>query len=305
MSFDVTVLGCGSATPTSQRNPTAQVINALGRFFLIDCGEGTQIQMRKFKIRFQKIDHVFISHLHGDHYFGLIGWLSTLHLLGRTEPLHIYANEALKNIMELQFLHSETTLKYKLIWHFLNYGGKHLLYEDKALEIYSFPLNHRIPTNGFLFKEKAKSRSLKREMIVKYDLSIEQIHEIKEGADHVLEDGTIIKNAALTNSPKPPRSYAFCSDTIYDEGLIEYIEGVDLLYHETTFMDDMAKRAKETFHTTCSEAGNIAKLAGVKQLMIGHFSARYGDATPLVEQTKSVFPNTLAAEEGKTYVVGY
>ena len=303
MSFDVTILGCGSATPTSQRNPTAQVINALGRFFLVDCGEATQIQMRKFKIRIQKINHIFISHLHGDHYLGLTGFLSSLHLLGRTDPIHLYANSGLKEIIDTEFKHSETSLKYKIIWHFLSYEGKQLLFEDKVLEIYSFPLNHRIPTCGFLFKEKPKPLSIIKEMVIKHNLTIEQIQEAKNGSDLILEDGSLLCNRELTRANLPSKAYAYCSDTIYDEAILPFISGVDLLYHETTFMEDMSKRAKETYHSTSKDAAHIAQKAGVKQLLIGHYSARYRNIDALLEEAISIFSNTLAAEEGKVYRV--
>ncbi len=303
MSFNLTILGCSSATPTTNRNPTAQVLNILERFFLIDCGEATQIQMRRYKIRFQKIDHIFISHLHGDHYLGLPGLLSTMHLLGRTNDLHIHCNEALKEMMEIQFKYSDTRLKYKIIWDFLEYDAQHLIYEDKAIEVYSFPLNHRIPCCGFVFKEKQKPYSIIKEKIIEYDLEVNQITDLKEGKDVKLSSGKILKLNEATNPPKPSRSYAYASDTIYDENIVQYISETTLLYHEATFMNDLLERAKETYHTTSLQVGVIAQKANVKQLIIGHYSARYHDLKPLLAEAKINFENTLLAEEGHIYQV--
>jgi ribonuclease Z len=303
MSFKVTILGCGSATPTAQRNPTAQVVELLGRFFLIDCAEGTQIQLRRNKINFQHIDHVFISHLHGDHFFGLIGFISSMHLWGRIKPLNIYANEKLKEIIELQLTHSDSHLRYQIIWHNLSYNNKCKLYEDKTVEVFSFPLNHRIPTCGFLIQEKQKERNLIRAKVVEYDIPIDQITAIKHGADLLLEDGTSIPNEEITIPPPSTRDYAYCSDTIYDENVVQYIKDASLLYHEATFMHNLIDRAKETYHSTTIQAATIAKLANVGQLVIGHYSARYTNTLPLLEEARTVFSNTQMAVDGREFII--
>ena len=296
--FELTILGCSSATPTSKRNPTAQLLNIAERFFLIDCGEATQIQLRRYKIKFQKISHIFISHLHGDHYLGLIGLLSSLHLLGRTIDLHIYCPAALQEIIEIQFKHSQTYLNYKIIYHYHQYINNEVLFEDDKVEVRSIVLNHRIPCAGFVFSEKPLLNTILGECIQKYKIPVELIPKIKNGEDFITTTGEIIPNKRLLKAKVKPRKYAYCSDTCYDEQLIPFIEQVDLLYHEATFMHDMEKRAKETFHSTSIQAGTIAKKANVKQLMIGHYSARYKDLQPLLAETKSVFENTILAVEG-------
>jgi ribonuclease Z len=303
MVFDLTILGCSSATPTSKRSPTSQLLNILDRHFLIDCGEGTQVQMRKFKIKFARINHIFISHLHGDHFFGLVGFLSSLHLLGRTNDMNIYCPPGLKDILELQFKHSDTRLRYTINYTELEYGKSVKIFEDNKLEIFTIPLLHRISCNGFLFKEKPSLPGIKKEAIRTYNISVEQLPKIKQGQDLVLEDGRVIPNKELTVQPPPPRAYAYCSDTAYNEQIIPIIEGVDLLYHEATFMEDMKPRAVETFHSTTIDAATIAKKAGVKQLIIGHYSARYSVLEPMQAEAQSVFPNTLLAEEGRCYKV--
>jgi ribonuclease Z len=301
--FNVTILGCGSATPTASRNPTSQVIEVCGRLLLIDCGEGAQIQMRKFKVKFQKIDTIFISHLHGDHYLGLIGYLQSMHLLGRKNPLYLFGPAPLKEILDIQFKYSYTALNYELVFTATNTKQKELLFEDKCIEVHSFPLSHRIPTTGFLVKEKIKLLPIKKEALAEYKISVAAIQSIKEGGDYTTEDGTMIPNKLITMPPLPLRSYAYCSDTIYDERITEYIRGTDLLYHESTFLHDMLKRAKETFHTTALQAAQIAVLAQAKQLLLGHFSARYNDLSDFLTEAKPVFENTLLAEEGTTYSI--
>jgi len=296
--FELTILGCSSATPTSKRNPTAQLLNVAERFFLIDCGEATQIQLRRYKIKFQKINHIFISHLHGDHYLGLIGLLSSLHLLGRTIDLHVYCPAELKEIIEIQFKHSQTYLNYKIVYHFHKFVNNDLLFEDDKVEVRSIVLNHRIPCSGFVFIEKELANNVLGESILKYKIPVELIHQIKKGADYTTAEGEVIPNKKLLKIKTKPRKYAFCSDTCYDERIIPFIEHADLLYHEATFMQDMEKRAKETFHSTCIQAGTIAAKARVKQLMIGHYSARYKDLEPLLAEAKSVFENTILAVEG-------
>lgn len=301
MSFQVTILGCSSATPTIDRNPTSQYLTIQDRHFLIDCGEGTQMQLRKYKIKFNKISHVFISHLHGDHYFGLMGFLSSLHLLGRTTEMHLYCPEALKEILELQFKHSDTRLRYPLIYHFTNPLNAELIFEDDVLSVETIILNHRIPCTGFIIREKPKPLSVIKEKIIHYRIKPTQIIKLKQGEDFTTEDGKIIENKFLTHPPANLRSYAFCSDTTYLESVVEAVKNVDLLYHEATFLHALQDRAKETFHSTCKQAGLVAQKANAKQLIIGHYSARYNDLQPLLQEAKLEFENTLLAIEGNVY----
>ena len=302
-NFELTFLGCSSATPTSIRNPTAQLLNIAERFFLIDCGEATQIQLRKYKLKFQRINNIFISHLHGDHYFGLIGLLSSMHLLGRTLDLNIYCPPELEEIINLQFKHSQTYLKYKIIYHNHKFIANDLIFEDSKVEVRTILLNHRIPCCGFLFIEKPLLANIAAETIKKYQISIEQIVKIKSGADFITQTGEIIPNNKLVTTQYKPRSYAYCSDTCYDERIIEFIKGVDLLYHEATFMNDMLSRAKETYHSTALQAATIAEKAAVNKLIIGHYSARYKDLQPLLDEAQTVFKNTVLSVEGESIVV--
>lgn len=300
-NFELTILGCSSATPTSTRNPTAQLLNIAERFFLIDCGEATQIQLRKFKLKFQRINHIFISHLHGDHYLGLMGLLSSMHLMGRTIEIHIYCPAELQEIIEIQFKHSQTYLNYKINYHPHQYIHNDLIFEDERVEVRTVVLNHRIPCCGFIFNEKPVQPSVTKEVIEQYDLSIEEIIAIKNGADFI-SNGDEIPNRKLVKTYKP-RKYAYVSDTCYDERILEFIKSADLLYHEATFLDELLPRAKETFHTTALQAGLIAKKAEVGKLMIGHFSARYKDLQPLLEEAKINFPNSVLAAEGENTTV--
>jgi ribonuclease Z len=299
--FELTILGCSSATPTSDRYPTAQALQVAGRFFLIDCGEGAQIQVRKYSIKFQRINRIFISHLHGDHYLGLMGFISSLHLLGRTNELHIYSQAELKEIIEIQLKYSHTRLNYPIVWHPLSYDSSQLLFEDEKFSVETIILNHRIPCCGFLFREKLHPRKIRKDKLEQYSIPIEWLHRIKQGEDYVMDNGKVIPNAEVSEDPPPSRSYAYCSDTRYNEGIVEQIKGVDLLYHEATFLQDRLDRAIETFHSTTKEAATIAKMAGVKKLVIGHYSARYRDLTPLLNEARSVFPNTELAVEGQMY----
>jgi ribonuclease Z len=300
-NFELTILGCSSATPTSTRNPTAQLLNIAERFFLIDCGEATQIQLRKFKLKFQRINHIFISHLHGGHYLGLVGLLSSMHLMGRTIEMHLYCPPELQEIIEIQFKHSQTFLNYKIVYHPHQYKNNELLFEDDRLEVRTVVLNHRIPCCGFIFTEKQVQPSVTKEVIEQYDLAIEEIIAIKNGADLTFK-GTVIPNSKLVKKYRP-RKYAYVSDTCYDERILECITGADLLYHEATFLDELVTRAKETFHTTALQAGLIAQKAAVGKLMIGHFSARYKELEPLLEEARIHFPNTVLASEGESTIV--
>lgn len=301
--FEVTILGCSSATPTSKRNPSAQLVNIADRYFLIDCGEGTQMQLRRYKIKFQRINHIFISHMHGDHYYGLMGLLSSMHLLGRSADLHLYAPAVLKEIIDIQYKHSDTRLHYNLIFHPLSHETPELIFEDDKVSVQTIILNHRIPCTGFLFREKNKARKISREKITEFKIPFQELNKIKLGADFVTKEGAIISNERITGGPQPMFSYAYCSDTCYDEKVIKQVDQVDLLYHEATFMDDMQLRAKETFHTTAKQAAQVAVKAGVKKLIIGHYSARYSDLEPLLTEAQTVFPNTVLAIEGEKYKI--
>lgn len=298
MSFEINILGCGSASPTSLRNPSAQVVQVQERYFLIDCGEGTQVQIRKNKIRMQKINHVLISHLHGDHYFGLIGLLSTFHLLGREKEIHIYGPEDLKNVIYTQLKASNTYLKYDLHFHSLNFNEKELIFEDKRVELFSFPMRHSIDVCGFIIQEKQKPRKINRKAVDAYNVPVYELNRIKDGADYEMEDGTLIENKKLTFDSNPSYSYAYCSDTSFYPQMVESIKSVDLLYHEATFGKDLEKLAKQTKHSTAEQAALIAKEANVKQLVLGHYSARYIDLNVLLDEAKTVFENTILANDG-------
>tara|TARA_B100000900_G_C20466808_1_gene669627 strand:- start:93 stop:1004 length:912 start_codon:yes stop_codon:yes gene_type:complete len=298
MSFEITVLGCGSASPTSYRNHTSQVIQVQDRFFLIDCGEGTQVQLRKNKISMQKIQAIFISHLHGDHYFGLPGLLSTFHLLGRENELDVYAPSDLLKILQSLFNASNTYLSFKLKFHSLNFKSPELLFEDKRVEVHSFPLRHSIDTCGFLVKEKIKTRKINRKAVDAFEVPVYELNKIKDGASYIKADGTIVENTKLTFDPEPSFSYAYCSDTMFYPSLCDFIKGVDLLYHEATFANDFEALAKKTKHSTAEQAALIAKKANVKMLMLGHYSARYTDLNLLLDEARLIFENTILADDG-------
>ncbi|MBP3613339.1 MAG: ribonuclease Z [Bacteroidaceae bacterium] len=295
--FEVHILGCGSALPTTRHNATSQIVRICNKQFMIDCGEGTQLQMRRSHIHFSFVNHIFISHLHGDHCFGLIGLISTFGLLGRTAPLHIYADPLLQRLMQPQLNFFCNGLKYPLHFHNIDATKQAVIYEDKSITVETIPLQHRIPCCGFLFKEKPKKRHLIASMIEYYNIPNHLRAGIKEGNDYTTADGTIIPNSRLTTDAAPSRSYAFCSDTLPCPGIVEQIKEVDLLYHEATFAEAEESRAKETFHSTARQAAQIAKAANVKQLVIGHFSSRYKDDEPLLKEAKEVFPATSLADE--------
>ncbi len=302
MKFEITILGCGSALPTIHKNPTAQYIVVQERYILIDCGEGTQLQLRKLKLKFQKINHIFISHLHGDHYLGLIGLLSSFHLLGRIKPINIYGPENLNKILNSHFNLSGTKLNYSIVFKPTNPDNPEILFEDKVIEIQSFPLDHRIDCCGFLIKEKIKERGLDKSAIEKYNIPIKNFAAIKNGEDFLI-DGKKILNSEITFDPPQPRSYAFCSDTKYNELIIDYIHEVDLLYHESTFLEKMKSRAQKTHHSTALDAANIAKKANVKKLLLGHYSARYKDVSEFEVEARAVFKNTTAVNDGDVYKI--
>ena len=295
LPFNLTILGCSSATPTSERNPTAQLLSHGDKLCLIDCGEGTQVSLRRMHIHFQRIKHIFISHLHGDHFYGLIGLISSMHLLGRTKPLHVYGPPMLKEILDLQLLASQTTLIYSLEFHPTQAERPEVIFEDEHLTISSFPLLHRIATTGFLFKEKPYERRMRKDMLELLKIPVHLIPKLRAGEDYVAPDGTVHTNQSITIESPLPRTYAFCSDTAYFEEIIPEIKGASLLYHETTFMNDRITSATDKFHSTTGQAATIALKAGVKKLLIGHYSARYDDLQPLLEEARSVFPETELA----------
>ena len=302
-SFEVIVLGSSSATPAYNRNPSAQLLNINEKFYLIDCGEATQNQLNKFKLKSSRIDYIFISHLHGDHYLGLVGLLSTMHLNGRSKEIHIFGPPQLKEIVDLQLVVSETQLRYEVIFHFTHTEYPEQIFENNDVTVETIILNHRIPTTGFLIKEKPRKRKINTFKLEEYDIPLEYIPLLKNGIDYTDKHGHVIPNAELTFDPNPSRSFAYCSDTLYNENFIEQIEGVNFLYHEATFLHELIDRAVETLHTTALQAGIIAKKANVKQLMIGHFSARYRDLEPLLAEAKSEFDNVVLAIEGEKFLI--
>jgi ribonuclease Z len=304
MRFEVTILGSSSATPIFNRNPTAQAININDRLYLIDCGEGTQQQMLRFDVKASKIDHIFISHLHGDHYLGLVGLISSMHLNGRIKTLHIYCPPQLKEIIDLQLNYSETTLQYLIEYRFTDPQKVEVLLDNQDITVETIPLNHRIACTGFLFKEKKRLRKLIKEKLEQLAIPIEYYSALKKGADYTLPNGDVLKNNTLTTDSSDPKSYAYCSDTLYDESYFKQISGVTLLYHESTFLNNMLDRALETHHTTALQAGEVALKTNAKKLLIGHFSARYKTLNELLDEARSVFPDTELAVEGKTFFIG-
>jgi len=303
MSFELTILGSNSALPTSNRYPTAQVLDVPGFCFLIDCGEGTQIQLRRNKISFSKIRHIFISHLHGDHYYGLIGLISTMNLMGIKNDLHIYAHSELKDLIQpqLDFIRGDMTVK--PIFHPLNFKKPQLIFESKKVEVFSFPVKHSLPTCGFLFKEKQKPANIRKDLIKAYNIPIASIKEIKAGADYTTPNGELIANTELTIPAPKPKSYAFCTDTAFYPTNTDFFKNVDLLYHEATFLEELKELAKKTLHSTTKEAGEMARLSNAGKLLIGHYSARYKDISRFIEETREVFTNTEAATEGSKYKI--
>lgn len=301
MTFDVTILGSNSAKPAYGRNQTSQVVNIDNKLYLIDCGEGTQLQLNRYGIKSSRIKHIFISHLHGDHYLGLVGLLSSMHLNGRREELSIYGPEPLKEIIEIHLRYSETMLRYPLHFIPLVDEKERLIMENEQVRVYSFPLDHRISCTGFRFVEQPPLAKINTKVCDKLDIPAHLFSEIKRGADFIDTKGQIHENADLTFPPKVARSYAYCSDTINSGSYHQYIKKVDLLYHEATFLHEMESRAKETYHTTALEAAMVAKKVGAKKLIIGHFSARYRDLDPLLTECRSIFPNSYLALEGRLF----
>lgn len=295
--FNINILGCGSALPTTRHLATSQVVDLRDKLYMIDCGEGTQVQMRRMRLHFGRLAHIFISHLHGDHCFGLPGLISTLGMLGRTGELVVHGPKEvetyLRPIMDL-FCRG---MGFEVCFNPVDTCSHSLVMEDRSLSVYSIPLKHRIPTCGYLFAEKPKEAHIIREMTDFYQVPVRCLKDIKQGQDYVTPEGEVVPNSRLTRPAAPPKRYAFCSDTAYNRSIIPIIEGVDFLYHEATFAECDLARAKETFHSTARQAAEIARDAQVKHLIIGHYSARYEDLTPLLREARAVFPHTIMGKE--------
>ncbi|MBR6805768.1 MAG: ribonuclease Z [Bacteroidaceae bacterium] len=299
--FEVYILGCGSALPTTRHNPSSQIVRVGNELFMIDCGEGTQLQIRKSHQHFSRINNIFISHLHGDHCFGLIGLISTFGLLGRRHPLHIYAHPMMRSLLMPQIEYFCQGMQYEVILHDINPKEAAVIYEDNNVTVETLPLNHRIPCCGFLISEKPKKRHLRGEIAEYYNIPTYARQRIREGEDYTTPEGETIPNERLTTPPDASRRYVYCSDTTpAPTGLIEKIRGVDLLYHEATFAESEKGRAAATFHSTAQQAATVALEAEAKKLVLGHFSSRYDDETPLLAQAQEIFPATILAKEGLT-----
>jgi len=297
----LTILGCHSATPRTNTNPTSQVLEIKNNMFLIDCGEGTQVELRRNKVKFSRIKYIFISHLHGDHYFGLVGLISTFNLLTRDTELHIYAPKGLKEVITLQMKLSDSWTSYPLFFHELTSKKSELIYEDDNVEVHTIPLEHRIYTNGFLFKEKENERNLDMNAVLNANISRAYYRKLKQGADVENEDGVLIKNEVVTKDPKPAKSYAFCSDTVYNESVIPIIKDATVLYHESTFLDKNESLCMPTKHSTAKQAATIAKKANVDTLILGHYSTRYNGYDEFKSEAETVFGNVLLAKDGKSF----
>ncbi len=297
----VTILGCYSATPRTLNNPTSQVLEINNRIFLIDCGEGTQVQLRKHKIKFNRIKHVFISHLHGDHFFGLPGLVSTFQMLGRETELHIYGPKGIKEAILLYLKLGNSYTSYPLYFHELTAKDAEIILEDERVTVQTIPLKHRVYTNGFLFTEKPKERKLDINAVLNYDIDKCYYQNIKNGKDITLEDGTVVPNTELTLDPPAPKSYAFCSDTQYKPDIVPIIEKATALYHEATFLDKHQHLCEHTKHSTAKQAAQIAKDANVSHLILGHYSTRYDGQTAFKEEASTVFNQVHLAQDGKVF----
>ncbi|PKA99533.1 RNAse Z [Flavobacteriaceae bacterium MAR_2009_75] len=295
------ILGCYAATPRTLTNPTSQVLEMKNHLFLIDCGEGTQVQLRKYKIRFSRISHVFISHLHGDHFFGLPGLISTFRLLGRDKEMHIYGPKGVKEAITLLLKLGDSWTNYPLIFHELTSKESEVVFEDDTVIVKTIPLNHRIYTNGFLFQEKPGERKLNVEAVAKYKVDKAYFRNIKSGKDVVLDNGNVLPNSELTFDPPTPKSYAYCSDTAFKPDIVELINGADALYHESTFLESEAHLSLKTKHATAKEAATIAKSANVGALVLGHYSTRYKSIELFKKEAEEIFANVYLADDGKVF----
>lgn len=303
MSFNITILGSSGALPAFGRFPSSQLVEIENRYFLVDCGEGAQMQLMRYQANIHRINHILITHLHGDHYLGLMGLIFTMHLLRRTSDLHLYSHRGLDEVITAHLKYSHSVPAFKIIYHQLETDVSEILYEDDVLSVETIPLIHKIPCTGFLFREKAKPRRIDKSKLPQ-GLRIQQIVNLKKG-EHVLdtEGAVIYRNEELTLPPRRSRSYAYCSDTAYNEKIVDQIRGVDILYHEATFGFDEEAKAKETQHSTAAQAAEIARKAEVGKLLIGHFSARYKDLSPLADEARAVFHNSELAVEGNLYTI--
>jgi ribonuclease Z len=297
----LTILGCYAATPRTLTNPTAQVLEINNHIILIDCGEGTQVELRRRKVKFSRINHIFISHLHGDHFFGLPGLISTMRLLGREKELHVYGPKGIKEAITLLLKLGDSWTNYPLLFHELSSKESELIFDDKKISVTTIPLNHRIYTNGFLFQEKEGKRKLNIESAQSYGIDKAYFQNIKNGKNITLDNGKTISNKELTFNPPKPKSYAFCSDTVFDTSLSAKVKGVDVLYHESTFLESESELAAKTKHSTALQAAKIAKAANVKTLVLGHYSTRYKSIELFNEEATTVFSNVLLADDGRSF----
>jgi len=298
----ITVLGCYAATPRTFNNPTSQVLEMQNRFFLLDCGEGTQVQLRKQKIKFSKINHIFISHLHGDHVFGLVGLVTTFAMLGRKTELHIYGPKGIQEMIRTTLRLSGSFVSYDLCFQELESTESQIIFEDKKVVVKTIPLKHRIYTNGYLFQEKTKPRKLNIEKIKHYPIDKCYFQNIKNGKDIILNNGQIIANSEITFDPEEPKKYAFCSDTIYNEAIVPIIKDVDVLYHESTFLEKDKQYTEKTMHSTAKQAAEIALKANAKNLILGHYSTRYININTFKTEAQEVFKNVFLADDGREFV---
>ena len=301
--FKIHILGCGSALPTLKHNASSQLIEMRGKCFMVDCGEGAQMQFRRSHIHFSKLNAIFISHMHGDHCFGLMGLLSTLGMLGRTSKLRIYAPKDYEPLFRQQVEFFMQTMEYEMEMIPVDTEKQQVIYEDHSLAVETVPLQHRVPCCGFIFREKPTLPHIRRDMIDYYGIPVSQINNIKNGADWTNEDGDVIPNARLVQPADPPRSYAYCSDTRFVPGLKEKVKGVTVLYHESTYTSDQEDRAKIYYHSTARQAATIAAGAGVGTLLLGHYSARYNDEQVLLQEAKAVFEHSILSQEGMVFDV--
>jgi len=299
----VTILGNNSALPAFGRHPTAQVVTVYGEAMLIDCGEGTQIQMQRFGVKWRKLQHIFISHLHGDHYFGLPGLINSMSLLGRTLPLHVYGPAALEPIIDQILKVADTTLCYPYFFHPLAEGVSELLVDNEACSVKSFPVEHRIACHGFVIERKTKGRKLLPDKCREYEIPSYFYDRLKRGEDYERADGFLVRNEWVTDEGPSPKKYAYCADTLFTESFLDHIKGADTIYHECTYLEKDADRAAARFHSTAKQAAQIAKQAGAKQLLLGHFSSKYKDLEPFREEAAEIFPNVLVTTEGAVYEI--
>ena len=298
----VTILGNNSALPAFGRNPTAQIVSVWGEHILLDCGEGTQTQMQRFSMRWRKLNHIFISHLHGDHYFGLFGLINSMSLLGRTAPLHLFAPAELEPMIQEQLDWAETVLSYPFHFHALPKGAAQLV-DTKEFTVSCFPVEHRIQCHGFLVESKTRGRRILPIQCREQEVPRYFFDRLREGEDYTHKDGRVVKNEEVTTEGPPPKKYAYCADTKYTESFIEHIKGADLMYHESTYLHAEAHKATDRYHSTSIQAAELAKKAGVKQLLLGHYSSKYRELAPFREEARTVFDNTLVSIEGTTYEI--